>query len=100
MAGRECGRLVVGTFLHAECEVTCVGMPSDADLLAKVESELKYHMDDAGVPPEVQRLVYVKGFTSMRLFEGVEETRSEVRAALTLVEVWRAGVSCDSSGAI
>ena len=55
---------------------------SDADLLAKAESELKYHMDDAGVPPEVQKMVYTKGFTSMRLFAGVDETRSEVRAAL------------------
>ena len=55
---------------------------SNADLLAKVESELNSHMDDAGVPPEVQKLVYVKGFTSMRLFAGVDETRGEVRAAL------------------
>ena len=39
-------------------------------------------MDDAGVPPAVQALVYGNGFTSMRLFAGVDESRSEVRAAL------------------
>lgn len=55
---------------------------SDADFLAKVESELKFHMDEAKVPQDVQLLVYKCGYDSMRIFAGLDDTKEAVRAAL------------------
>ena len=55
---------------------------SDKDILAKVESELKFHMDEARVPQDVQLLVYKCGYDSMRIFAGLDDTKEAVRSAL------------------
>ena len=55
---------------------------ADAAMLAKADSDLKFLMDDVGVPTSVQLLVYRKGFTSVHVFAGVDDTRPEVRQAL------------------
>lgn len=59
-------------------------MPASTDdvLLKSVESELKFLMDEANVPREVQLLVYRKGFNTVRVFAGIEETKAEVRKLL------------------
>ena len=54
----------------------------DAAVLAKVESELKFQMDEAGVPLPIQLLAYRKGFDCIRVFAGIDETKAEVRKAL------------------
>ena len=62
----------------------CGAMPGadDAAVLAKVESELKFQMDEAGVPLPIQLLAYRKGFDCIRVFAGIDETKAEVRKAL------------------
>lgn len=55
---------------------------SMAEIFAKVESELKFHMDEAGVPHDVQLLVYKCGYDSMRIFAGLDDTKEAVRSAL------------------
>ena len=40
------------------------------------DSDLKYLLSEVGVAEEV-------GFTSLRLFSGIDESRAEVRAAIT-----------------
>eukprot|EP00435_Cladocopium_sp_Y103_P053859 s1874_g17.t1 len=47
------------------------------------ESDLKYLLTDVGVPEEVQLALYHRGHTTLRLFSGMDETRAEVRAAVT-----------------
>ena len=54
----------------------------DAAVLDKVESELKYQMDEAGVPLPIQLMAYRKGFDCIRVFAGIDETKAEVRKAL------------------
>ena len=54
----------------------------DAAVLDKVESELKYQMDEAGVPLSIQLMAYRKGFDCIRVFAGIDETKAEVRKAL------------------
>ena len=46
------------------------------------DSDLKYLLSEVGVPEDVQAALYHRGFTSMRLFSGIDETRAEVRTAL------------------
>ena len=48
---------------------------SDKDILAKVESECKFHMDEARVPQDVQLL-------DMIPCEGLDDTKEAVRSAL------------------
>ncbi|CAE7822629.1 unnamed protein product [Symbiodinium necroappetens] len=55
---------------------------TDAAMMVKADSDLKFLMDDVGVPISVQLLVYRKGFTSVHVFAGVDDTRPEVRQAL------------------
>lgn len=55
---------------------------SDAEIFAKVESELKFHMDEAKVPGDVQLLAYKCGYDSMRIFAGLDDTKEAVRKAL------------------
>lgn len=45
-------------------------------------ADIKYHLAEAGVPEDVQALLFHKGFISLRLFSGLDETRADVRAAL------------------
>ena len=58
-------------------------MPStDLDILAKVDSELKFLMDDAAVPTDIQLLVYKCGYDSTRIFVVLDESKEAVRQAL------------------
>ena len=50
--------------------------------LDQAESDLKYLLSEVGVPEEVQAALYHRGFTSLRLFSGIDESRAEVRAAV------------------
>ena len=43
---------------------------TDEEMFKSVESELKFLMDEASVPRDIQKLVYSKGFTSVRIFCG------------------------------
>lgn len=45
-------------------------------------SDLQFQMEEAGVSAKVQQTIYAKGFTCMRSFAGIEESRAEVRAML------------------
>ena len=51
---------------------------TDEEMFKSVESELKFLMDEASVPRDIQKLVYSKGFTSVRIFAGIEESKGEV----------------------
>jgi hypothetical protein len=55
---------------------------SDLDLLAQAESELKFLLDDAGVPAPVQVLVLKCGYDSVRVFAGLDDSKEAVRKAL------------------
>ena len=55
---------------------------TDEEMFKSVESELKFLMDEASVPRDIQKLVYSKGFTSVRIFAGIEESKGEVRKML------------------
>ena len=46
------------------------------------DSDLKYLLSEVGVADEVQVALYHRGYTSLRLFSGIDETRAEVRGAL------------------
>ena len=37
-------------------------------------ADIKYHLAEAGVPEDVQALLFHKGFISLRLFSGLDET--------------------------
>ena len=50
---------------------------TDEEMFKSVESELKFLMDEASVPRDIQKLVYSKGFTSVRIFAGIEESKGE-----------------------
>ena len=71
-----CRPLVCVCILLRVCPVRFSAMTAadDAAVLAKVESELKYQMDEAGVP--------LPGFDCVRVFAGIDETKAEVRQAL------------------
>ena len=56
--------------------------PTEEELFKSVESELKFLMDEASVSRDIQKLVYSKGFTSVRVFVGIEESKGEVRKML------------------
>ena len=56
--------------------------PTEEELFKSVESELKFLMDEATVSRDIQKLVYSKGFTSVRVFAGIEESKGEVRKML------------------
>lgn len=55
---------------------------SDLDLLAQAESELKFLLDDAGVPAPVHVLVLKCGYDSVRVFAGLDDSKEAVRKAL------------------
>ena len=46
------------------------------------DSDLKYLLTEVGVAEEVQAALYHRGFTTLRLFSGIDESRAEVRAAI------------------
>ena len=48
----------------------------------QVESSLQFQMEEAGVSAEVQKKIYAHGFTTLRTFAGLEESRAEVREVL------------------
>ena len=50
----------------------------DASILAQVESELKFQMDEAAVPLPIQLLAYRNGFDCIRVFASIDETKAEV----------------------
>eukprot|EP00435_Cladocopium_sp_Y103_P041428 s1418_g11.t1 len=47
------------------------------------DSDLKYLLADVGVPEHIQYALFHRGYTSIRLFAGIDESRTEVRAAVT-----------------
>ena len=55
---------------------------TDDQILASAESPLRYIMDDVGVPVAMQVKLFRKGFISLHIFAGIDETRAEVRQAL------------------
>lgn len=55
-----------------------------AAALQAASPDLKYHLSEVGVPVDVQAALYHKGFTTLRLFSGIDESRLEVRAALAV----------------
>ena len=57
-------------------------MADEAALLAAAESELKFHMDEAGVPRAVHLLAYKQGYSTVRIFAGLDDSKESVRAAL------------------
>ena len=46
-------------------------------------SNLTFHLCEVGVPDDVQAALFHKGFNTLRLFCGLDETRLEVRKAVT-----------------
>ena len=52
------------------------------DVLASADADLRFQMEEAGVSADVQKAIYAEGFTSVRVFAGLEESREGVRAAL------------------
>ena len=55
---------------------------TDDQILASAESPLRYIMHDVGVPVAMQVKLFRKGFISLHIFAGIDETRAEVRQAL------------------
>ena len=55
---------------------------TDDQILASAETRLRFIMDDVGVPTDEQVKLYKKGFISLPIFTGMDETRAEVRQAL------------------
>jgi hypothetical protein len=53
-----------------------------AEALTLASSDLRYHFAEIGVDEDVQAAVYRGGFTSLRLFAGLDETRAAVKACL------------------
>eukprot|EP00435_Cladocopium_sp_Y103_P034677 s3830_g9.t1 len=47
------------------------------------DSDLKYLLTDVGVPDQIQLALFHRGYTSLRLFAGIDESRTEVRTAVT-----------------
>eukprot|EP00435_Cladocopium_sp_Y103_P008775 s235_g2.t1 len=47
------------------------------------DSDLKYLLADVGVPEYIQSALFHRGYTSIRLLAGIDESRTEVRAAVT-----------------
>ena len=52
------------------------------DVFASADADLRFQMEEAGVSADVQKAIYAEGFTSVRVFVGLEESREGVRAAL------------------
>eukprot|EP00435_Cladocopium_sp_Y103_P057139 s1572_g19.t1 len=50
--------------------------------MKSADADLKYHLTAASVPDMVQRALFHKGFTTLPLFSGSDESREAVRAAL------------------
>lgn len=48
----------------------------------QADSDLKYLLSEVGVPEEVQAALYHRGFTSFKLFSGIDESREEARVAV------------------
>ena len=46
------------------------------------DSDLRYLLSEVGVAEEVQVALFHRGYVSLRLFSGMDETRAEVRTAL------------------
>ena len=46
-------------------------MPAD---VPKADSELRFHMEEAGVSARTQKVFYDAGVSSLRMFGGLEET--------------------------
>ena len=51
--------------------------------ISAASSDLKYHFAELGVEEDTQAALYHRGFTTTRLFAGIDESRVEVRDALT-----------------
>ena len=51
-------------------------------MLASADADLRFQMEEAGISADVQKAIYAEGFTSVRGFAGLEESREGVRAAL------------------
>ena len=52
------------------------------DVLGKADSDFRFQLEEVGVDVSVQKKIIESGFTSLRVFAGLEETRGSVRAAL------------------
>jgi hypothetical protein len=53
-----------------------------AAAMAAASSDLRFHFAELNIPEDVQAAIFHKGFVSLRLYSGLDETRVEVRAAL------------------
>ena len=65
--------LVLGT--PSPCIITI-------DVLASADADLRFQMEEAGVSADVQKAIFAEGFTSVRVFAGLEEYCEGVQAAL------------------
>ena len=72
--GKACSYVPSNVFLRALRCVIASSMPS---------SDLPFQMEEAGVSAAVQKKIYALGFTCLRTFAGIEETRVAVREVLT-----------------
>ena len=70
--------------IFAVCAMSLLSLTADQKTAAMdaAGADIKYHLAEAGVPEDVQALLFHKGFISLRLFSGLDETRADVRAAL------------------
>ena len=59
-------------------------LPERSAALKAASPDLKYHLSEVKVPVEVQAAVFHKGFVDLKLFAGLDESRSEVRTALAV----------------
>eukprot|EP00435_Cladocopium_sp_Y103_P023419 s974_g5.t1 len=50
--------------------------------LEAADSDLRYLLSEVGLPDGLQAAIYHRGYVSLRLFSGIDESRAEVRAAI------------------
>jgi hypothetical protein len=52
------------------------------DAMKAAASDIKYHFAEIGVDEELQSVLFHNGFTSMRMFAGIDETKAGLRTCL------------------
>ena len=68
-------------------QLTCVSLicpvlQAMADVLSKADSTFRFQLEEVGVGVDAQKKIIETGFTSLRVFAGLQESRAEVRKAL------------------
>ncbi len=53
-----------------------------AQAFLSASSDIKYHFAEVGVDQALQAVLFHNGFTSMRLFRGIDDSRAEVKECL------------------